>query len=206
VANPIPLADPQGVIYAYACGVCHHVRANSHFIGPHDPERVDRMAKSYEDDAARCCTCQRCGNVLTTKERAVWASGNCDACRPIVEKERAEAVAQHETEEEVANKRKAKALEAAKDVPAAQLLALRMSELSEEHYCAGWLHGLEYSLWAMLQGGNRLFGLGEVSVKALAELLALHLKCGGWWFWEENCGEVFVTTAEWEKILAAAST
>ena len=34
----------------------------------------------------------------------------------------------------------------------AGLLKKLMSAISEERWCAGWMHGLEYTLWDMVTG------------------------------------------------------
>ena len=49
-------------------------------------------------------------------------------------------------------------------------LCVLMRRLSEDYYCAGWLVGLEDHLWAMVQGGDRHFGVGEVTVEEVARL------------------------------------
>ncbi len=60
--NPIELKSPDGRVYAYACGVCHHVRAGAEkwghetTNGPH----ADLVEWSLRD-ATRCCTCMTCG-------------------------------------------------------------------------------------------------------------------------------------------------
>lgn len=87
----------------------------------------------------------------------------------------------------------------------ADLLRRFMSDLSEEYYCAGWLIGLEYSLWNMLEGGSRRFGLGEVTDEELRDLWALYQQAGGWWTWYDSedpdtMGEVFVTVEEWNEM------
>jgi hypothetical protein len=42
------------------------------------------------------------------------------------------------------------------------LLAL-MRGLSEEHWAAGWITGLEYSCWRAVQKGGIPFGMGAIS-------------------------------------------
>jgi len=50
-----------------------------------------------------------------------------------------------------------------KESPQARLLARLMSDISEDHFCAGWLIGCEYALWADLTGqefaGERAWGI-----------------------------------------------
>ena len=60
--------------------------------------------------------------------------------------------------------------------PAAQLLRSKMSDLSETCWAAGWLDGLEFSLWAMVTADESKYGewgLGYVPSETLAELAAL---------------------------------
>lgn len=82
-----------------------------------------------------------------------------------------------------------------------------MSDISEDHYCAGWLIGLEFVLWRMVQGGSRHFGFGEVDPARVEKLRVLSRSVGGWWMWVDgetplSSGEKFVEIAEWEKIYA----
>lgn len=74
-----------------------------------------------------------------------------------------------------------------------------MSDLSEEHYCAGWLIDLEFILWGMVLGGPREFGLGTVSVGDVEELSRLALDCGGWIVWDD--GPRWASMDEWKRIL-----
>lgn len=96
---------------------------------------------------------------------------------------------------------------------AVRALAMAMSDISEAYYAAGWLMGLEYSLWEMLHGGSRKFGMGEVTEAELAVLRTLHEQCGGWIAWRDNgldvnddawesYGETFVPTREWIAMVA----
>ena len=73
--------------------------------------------------------------------------------------------------------------EAAKSVnPQAALeLVDSMSRWSEETFSAGWIMGLEYTLWDNLA--------------KYPEIKELHLACQGWWIWKQ--GEKFVTTEDW---------
>lgn len=90
-----------------------------------------------------------------------------------------------------------------RDAIAAKTLCAQMSDLSEEYYCAGWLIGLEFSLWSMLEGGSRNFGMSVVTEKEIGELRSLHKRCDGWWVWSEDLqGEAFVSTEEWIVIYA----
>ncbi|MGO8993015.1 MAG: hypothetical protein ACLQVI_06790, partial [Polyangiaceae bacterium] len=54
--KPIPLRDPDGRVYAYACGECHHVVAFDPAPGGRlGHELVARRAERSRRRAARCC-------------------------------------------------------------------------------------------------------------------------------------------------------
>lgn len=79
-----------------------------------------------------------------------------------------------------------------------------MSEISEDHMCAGWDSGLEFRLWSMVQGGLRDYGVGEVPESVVAGLRTLAENCGGWWCWPRGADEpAFVPMAEWLEAYAA---
>jgi hypothetical protein len=83
--------------------------------------------------------------------------------------------------------------------PEARLLARLMSDLSEDYWCAGWLTGCEYALWADLTGtdvlGEKGWGLEESDREELAVAQEL---AGGWVRWSGEQGhEIFLTTQEW---------
>lgn len=69
---PIPLTSPDGTVYAYACGVCHHVRSPNEMLVPIEP---GYFAESSRQDAERCCICMDCGAHLQGRRGIV-----CDAC------------------------------------------------------------------------------------------------------------------------------
>ena len=82
-------------------------------------------------------------------------------------------------------------------------LAEFMSELSEEAYCAGWMLGLEYALWAAVSTGPRSFGRLDISVSQIERLRRLSLQCEGWIVFDEETGETWVGLPEWEQIFAS---
>lgn len=97
-----------------------------------------------------------------------------------------------------------KSTERSPDPVAARALNERMSAISEKYWCAAWLRDLEHSLWAMLEGGSRRFGLGDVAEDELSELRELAQKANGWWRWSEPDGdEVFVALEEWRELARA---
>ncbi len=60
-------------------------------------------------------------------------------------------------------------------------LAESMSEISEDHFCAGWLIDLEYSLWGIVSGlSPNEFGFGPIEWWKIRRLKALSAATGGW--------------------------
>lgn len=81
-----------------------------------------------------------------------------------------------------------------------------MTGLSEELFCASWLVGLEHSMWEIRQGGDRHFGMGQVSDRQAQLLLLLSEECDGWWIWNDKSGPVFVRLDVWKAKLAIPAT
>lgn len=84
-------------------------------------------------------------------------------------------------------------------------LASMMSEVSEDHYCAGWLVDLEYELWEIITEKNRPFGFGYIDPGKLLAIASLARELGGWIVWQHNddpekSGERFVTFEEFEPM------
>lgn len=81
-----------------------------------------------------------------------------------------------------------------------------MSDISEDCWFAGWLIGLEYSLWEMVQGGDRKFGIGAVQEIDIDEMRRLSEEIDGWLAWSESEMEVaFVPMVEWLAMYAEVS-
>ncbi len=95
------------------------------------------------------------------------------------------------------------------DKEAALQLRQVMSEISEDHYAAGWLIGLEYSLFeAAFEGEARVWGDGGLDTKELGDLFELSHRCDGWWRWNNDddhlkSGQRFVRMSEWTAIYKA---
>jgi hypothetical protein len=85
-----------------------------------------------------------------------------------------------------------------RDPNAAILLQILMSDISEESYAAGWIDGLEYSLWDIRLGGDR--GHWFVDDDEVASLQRLSFECGGWWVHDDELR--FVPHDEWARIYA----
>lgn len=91
----------------------------------------------------------------------------------------------------------------------AEALMHAMSDLSETYYCAGWLSGLEFSLWAALDGKSH-FGGSPLEREEIEKLKRLSEKCGGWIYWDTRhwnephrtgeVGETFIPLDEWKAM------
>jgi len=113
----------------------------------------------------------------------------------------AEIEAEAYAADEVRETKNAAALAACPSEVSALALVERMRDLSEEHYCVGWMMGLEEALWWEREPGP--YGMGEVTAENLAELRMLSELCDGWWKWsEDDHGETFVRLAEWRALVA----
>jgi hypothetical protein len=75
-----------------------------------------------------------------------------------------------------------------------------MSAISEEYWCAGWMHNLEYMLWDAVLGKRENFCTPE----QIEQLKYLSGKCGGWIIWDKQAkGERFVTMQDWLRLYEA---
>jgi hypothetical protein len=142
---PIPLSAPDGRIFGYACPRCLHFRCG--IEGGTLAERVE-YSRKY---ASSCCVCPGCGK---PKKRGDWALNRCKKCYAKEQAEWEKRLEHERPEREASELRREAALEKSKDRNAALVLVRLMSDLSEEHYCAGWMGGLEFSLWRIVEGGE----------------------------------------------------
>jgi hypothetical protein len=76
-------------------------------------------------------------------------------------------------------------------------LAAKMSDISEEAYCAGWMRDLEHSLWRAVVEGPRRYGWLALTEQHVAELRRLSADCAGWIAWDEELGETWLPMAVW---------
>jgi hypothetical protein len=82
----------------------------------------------------------------------------------------------------------------------AKLLVKVMSGISEERWCAGWMHNLEYMLWDVVTGRRE----GICSPEEIEQLKYLSEKCGGWIIWDEQAkGERFISMQDWLRLYEA---
>lgn len=175
--NAIPLSTPDGTVRGYMCSKCNEL----HVHGP---------LKFSKKKADGCCLCRTCSTEI---DRAyAYLCEKCDA------EESARIKAERKKWEEVYEA----SLANAKDREAAELLKERMSDISENYYCAGWLSGLEFALWGMVTGGDRSFGFGKVREYEIQELRNLADKAGGWWYWaKDESTNKFCTFDHWARIM-----
>lgn len=82
--------------------------------------------------------------------------------------------------------------DAADEGAALGLLGL-MTGISEEFWCAGWMDGLEFSLWNAPPGMS--YGTGTITERQSQLLKLLSEECDGWWHW--NDGAKFIRMADW---------
>jgi hypothetical protein len=77
-----------------------------------------------------------------------------------------------------------------------------MSGISEECYCAGWMHGNEFRLWDAVTDPNddRRYGMGEIQEYQVQRLRELSQLVNGWWVWEDDAA--FIGLDEWKRRLA----
>jgi len=85
-----------------------------------------------------------------------------------------------------------------------QRLAAYMSALSELAFCAGWMEGLEFSLWKALTDGPCRFGQIDLTHEQLSRLRELSEECNGWIYFDNKQEESFASLADWRQLLASA--
>lgn len=197
-ALPYPLTAPDGTVRLWACPRCHKPGSTPSRLGPMTAEDIARYAAWSREEAERCCHCQRCKGWL--EEGVVW--GTCEACKPAEEAEKAAREAGWEEDRKRREQVVQASLAASRDPRAAEVLRALMREISEEHWCSGWEGGLEFDLWAIVQGGSADYGAGEVTEANVQRLHDMAERSGGWWRWEQGTGEVFVGAEEWTRLYA----
>ena len=202
--NPLPLTDPSGTIRAWACGHCFRV-SSSVSCGGNSAEARQRETDYYKTRAEECGVCRGC-------KKEIDCSSSYSKCAECREVENAEWVARVEAlrpQREAQDKIAELALAKAKDRDIAMALRDKMSNISESYWCAGWLTGLEYSLWYILEHAAdptlsadsqyKNFGMSSLLDDEIASLNSLRQKAGGWWFWSEEAQqEIFITTDEFK--------
>jgi len=89
-----------------------------------------------------------------------------------------------------------------------QELSDLMSDISERCYCAGWMSGCEYRLWAAIinPDDKRNYGESEISLNEVHRMKELSDEIGGWIYCSENDYiERFIPMNEWLEIVGSKS-
>lgn len=78
-----------------------------------------------------------------------------------------------------------------------------MSSISEAAWCAGWMHDLEFDLWAAIQDDKKGYRRAIVDDSDIAKLKWLSNACGGSIVFHETSGRTFVPLLEWRTRIFA---
>lgn len=80
-----------------------------------------------------------------------------------------------------------------------EALYRKMSDISEEAWCAGWMTGNEFALWdiACNPQSDRRYGQIIVSVGDAATLKDMADTIGGWIYWYDDEQEPDLPSSEW---------
>lgn len=78
----------------------------------------------------------------------------------------------------------------------ADYIRTKIREISESHYSAGWMSGIEYTVWNATQSPTRLLSEHEAQLlRAASEAI------DGWIAWSDHVGDgVFVPMSEWRRM------
>lgn len=197
--NPIPLMDPGGRVFTYACSLCFNYPTFEMVGGPEDQPPDAEYLEARREDAASCCTCSRCGAPAPPSNRHSFHT--CHACGPGIEAEGAARRAAADAKDAELAALNEKSLTSCPDPNAARELLQLMSDLSEEAYCASWMTGIEFQLWEMLHGGERAYGNSVITLAELGQVRDLSGRCDGWWMWHEGLdGEIFIRLEPWRLV------
>ncbi|MEH2377619.1 MAG: hypothetical protein V7K27_01760 [Nostoc sp.] len=77
-----------------------------------------------------------------------------------------------------------------------EFLKQMMSSFSERMWSAGWVSGVEFSLWKKVRECS-----DDLTIREIADFNFYSGLAGGWWMWDENQkSEVFVNLGYWLEI------
>jgi hypothetical protein len=84
-------------------------------------------------------------------------------------------------------------------------LLVYLRHLSEENWCAGWLTGLEFTLWDWVlrrrSGAEPASDSERANLPDIDVLSWLAEEAGGWWHWKDSAKEPeFVPLSEWTEL------
>lgn len=93
---------------------------------------------------------------------------------------------------------------------AQRALLVYMRHLSEENWCAGWLGGLEFTLWDRVlrwrSNAEPVSAFERANLPDMEVLSWLSEQAGGWWHWDKAAKEpIFVPLSEWLDIFRTRS-
>ena len=71
----------------------------------------------------------------------------------------------------------------------------RMSEISEDCFCASWIYDNEYNIWDAIVNGDASPAAKWMSPRLLTRCQLLSLEIGGWIYWAD--GPQFAPMAQW---------
>ena len=93
-----------------------------------------------------------------------------------------------------------------KDLNEAQLaLAELMGQISEAGYSAGWMEGLEFDLWAILNGEGKKYGHHIITPDEILQLQSLVDNCGCWIVFDDQYEEKAIELDAWKQIYSGRS-
>ena len=126
----------------WECGECH----KPHLVATKANKPVSEMNR---EAAEKCCAprnCRYCGQITERdwSGQFRWAH---EACIPKYEP--------------------TPPLHPSMANPYARLLYKKMSDISEDCWCAGWMMGNEYALWKILRGDRHDYGWGGIAYEDL---------------------------------------
>lgn len=82
-----------------------------------------------------------------------------------------------------------------------QILADRMSDVSEDCYSAGWMIDLEYHLWELIYSDPpRKYGIGPVSDQDVRIFKSLSERIGGWICYRSDITDKDLPQSEWGEV------
>lgn len=92
---------------------------------------------------------------------------------------------------------------------ARRALELYMRHMSEENWAAGWLTGLEFTLWDWVRryrrGAEPASEFERANKHDIEVISWLAEEAGGWWFWDDSVGARFAPLDEWLEIFEKKS-
>ncbi len=201
------LAAHDDTVYSWVCGKCRHIPVVGEKMHAYSNADVLWAAEEAKRQAEACCTCKHCGGYQdrweldqTVEEGegpGPWRAQDCCLkCWPVQRELQKQHMKEWMAIEDKRISEREQSLEASSDKISANLLESLMRDISEEQHCAGWVSGLEFYLWSLVERDG-LSGetLSEGKTDALRTLSA---NAGGWWMWNE-----FVPLERWRHIYAA---